>query len=622
MAVSSRFIQVHPDALVEWIWDDQFYYEDEYSIIRDIQNNVTSFAFSKTANDALNYNKIPQQLYLIDSLINKYGIADPSSKAFLQESKYANNQPSKFDKVKIWFPIHYTFPNSTGFMLKLSGLNYENSVPYNLANYFLDITVPGELTKIENESQPFRLNERLWGKSVTIYVPSLYDESRNRANNAPTLGTINYNITSGVLGLSQTSPIFIDFRYLSSKSTILGETTYLATPPLVANIPQAPEYNNLGVNIEEAADGDYYVINGIYNGSVGEFEVFMSALEQSGKRSYILYTITPSEENIPQEPLDIYVYQDFLKKISYRPIFKVTNTTAGIRVDMKIINAADSSVVTKSSELAIVGNAVAKYGRYVTSINVSGAIKPKLYNSKSDSIVLPPMELLNSHLKRKVNNKKTDIKYIPYPVLTDVHNIIAQDVSKANRTGAYSGFGDLSLTLTPFDNIVKIKIAKEVTQNGITPFVFPSSNSIIQMIFKSATAELRVPLYIESNEVNLAGGVLVFKITSTSQSQLKKIYQVNKNFYITITTNGIETSVYDGVFTLLEETPRVVKGLTSATNDTRDLTRPVLAQSIKSPALSAILNLPAQFNQVPAATSFIKQLTNTSLSKPQLSKLK
>ena len=66
MAVSSRYIQVHPDALVEWIWDDQFFYEDEYSVISDIQNNVTSFAFSKNAIDAANYNKIPQQLYLID----------------------------------------------------------------------------------------------------------------------------------------------------------------------------------------------------------------------------------------------------------------------------------------------------------------------------------------------------------------------------------------------------------------------------------------------------------------------------------------------------------------------------------------------------------------------------
>jgi hypothetical protein len=301
MAVNSRFIQVHQDAIIEWIWDDQFFYEDEYSIIKDVKNNETSFSFALNANDPLNYNKIPNQLYLVDSVINKFGIADPIVKPFLQETQYVNNQPSKFNKIKIWFPIYYTFPNSTGFYLRTYALNYENAVKYNLSNYFMDITIPGELTKIENEAQPFRLNEKLWGKSITLYVPSTYDEALNRINNAPTLGSINYNLTSGILGLSQTSPIYIDFRFLTSKSTVLGETTYLTTPPLVTNIPQAPEYNNLGVQITQATDGDYFVINGTFNNSIGEFELFMTALEENGKRSYILYAITVYEENIPQE---------------------------------------------------------------------------------------------------------------------------------------------------------------------------------------------------------------------------------------------------------------------------------------------------------------------------------
>jgi len=621
MAVSSRFIQVHPDALIEWVWDDQFNYEDEYSVIRDIQNNTTSFTFSKNANDPLNYNKIPQQLYLIDSLINKYGIANPETKTFLQESKYANNQPSKFDKVKIWFPIHYTFPNSTGFFVKLSGLNYENSVPYNFANYFLDITQGSELSKIYNESQPFRLNGRLWGKSVTIYVPSLYDESRQRVNNAPRLGTINYNLTSGVLGLSQTSPIFLDFRFLTTKSTVLGETTYLATPPLITSIPQAPEYNNLGVSIDAAKDGDYYLINGIYNGSIGEFDMFMEALAQTGKRSYILYTVTPIEENLPQDPLDIYVYQDFFKQISYRPIFKFANTSAAIRVDMKIINAVDSSVVTKSSEIALIGNSVAKYGKYVTSINVSGAIKPKLYNSKPDTLVLPSMELLNSHLKRKVNNVKTEIKYIPYPVLTNAVNIVAQDVTKPNRDGTFFGFGDLKLILTPFDNIFKMKVAKQVSSTTFEPFVFPSNNSIMQLIFKSATTELRVPLYMESNEVRLDGGILVFKITATSQPQLKKIYQTNKNFYITITTNGVETVVYDGVFALLSESPRVPKSTSVSGAFPQLAIRPNLNISALDTVLNSVENLPANLNVINKGDSMITQIVNTPLNALQFKRL-
>lgn len=92
---------------------------------------------------------------------------------------------------------------------------------------------------------------------------SVYAEANNRTNNAPTVGTINYNLTNGVLGLYTTSSIFIDFRFLTNKITILNETQYLTTPPLISALPQAPEYNNVSVNIQESTDGDYFIINGI-----------------------------------------------------------------------------------------------------------------------------------------------------------------------------------------------------------------------------------------------------------------------------------------------------------------------------------------------------------------------
>lgn len=618
MAVNSRFIQVHPDALIEWIWDDSFYYADNYSIIRDIQNNVTSFTFSADAVDTTNYNKIPQQLYLIDSLINKYGIADPTKKQFLQESQYSNPQPSHFNKVKIWFPIYYIFPNTTGFFLNISALNYENAVKYNLANYFLDISVAGELNKIINETQPFRLNERLWGKSIEIYVPSVYDEALLRVNNAPQLGSINYNLTNGTLGLSQTSPISIDFRFLTKKATILNETTYLTTPALVATIPQAPEYNNLAVDIEHATIGDYFLINGTYNGSLGDFDVFMNTLSTSGKNSYILYTITVSEDNIPQDPETRYIYQDFYKQQTYRPTFKFTNTVASIRVDMQLINSVDSSTITKSSEIAVVGNQIAKYGNYLSSINVSNAIQPKLYNSKPDTLTLPSMEVLNSHLKRKVNNVKTDIKYIPYPVLTNTYNIVVQDTNKTNINGIYYGFGDMQLVLTPFDNVIKIKVAEQVTSLSIKPFSFPSSNSVVQLVFKSATTELRESLYLESNEVDLSAGLLVFKIPATDQPQLKKIASTNTIFYITITTNGVETAVYDGTFALLQDQPRLSLGTIAA-----DVAPRFLTTTLPNNVSLSNISLPGNLTPKPVVTigTLISQINNNSLSTIQLKRL-
>lgn len=565
MASTSRFIRVHQDALIEWINDDSFFYEDEYSIVKDTQNGISSFSFSKNATDPVNYNKLPYQLYLIDTIINKFGIADPDTKPFLQEVKYANNAPSKFDKVKIWFPIHWTFPNLAGMFLKIWALNYENSTPYSLCNFYLDSTIPSEINKLTTEGDPLRLYDKLWGKSITLYIPSVYTEALNRTNNAPTLGTINYNLTSGQLGLSTTSPIFIDFRYLTAKQTTLGQVAFFTLPPLVTSIPQTPEYNNLAVQIVNADDGDYFKINGIYNGSIGEFDQFMSMLENLGKRSYLLYSITVFEETLPQSTKDVYVYKDFTKGIDdYRPVLKLTNTTASIQVEMKLINSVNGNVISKFTNIAITGSDIGKYGKNVTPINIEGAIKPKIYNSKPNNLVLPNHSVINKQIKKQFGTGTGEIKFVPYPVITNIANIVADQISGVTKGETFLGLGALTLSLTPFDNIIKLRIA-EKQGDAIKPMSFPSSNSQVQLVFKSAATELRVGLFMESNEVDLVQGILVFRISALDNNILKKIFETNRNFYVTITSNSIETSLYDGRFSLLEEVSRTIN--TNVTND-------------------------------------------------------
>lgn len=629
---NSRFLQVHPDAIIEYIWNDENFFEDEYSIIKDIKNNISSFTFSSNANEPDNYNKIPYQLYLVDQLTNKFGIVNPENKQFLQESKYVNNQPSLFDKIKIWFPLNYTFPNSSGFYINVSALNYDGTTKYNLSNFYLDITDNQQFNKIQNEINPFRLNERLWGKSITLYIPSVSFESQNRVNNQPQLGTINYNLTEGNSGLSQILPVYIDFRLIFNKQIVLGETIYTLTPSNILSLPQSPEYSNLGVSITEATDGDYFLINGTYNGTIGAFDSFMTTLEQSGLSSYILYNITIYEENLPQDTIQFYVYQDYFKQISFRPILKFTNTTATIRVDMQLIRITDSLTITKSTEIALIGNTIAKYGKYATPINISGAIKPKLYNSKPDTLVMPANDLLNSYLKRRTAKTiNTDIKYIPYPILTDVFNIVCQDSTIQNKTNKYFGFGELELIFTPFDNIFKLKVSKQVDANNTTAFKFPTTNSVIQLVFKAAINELRIPLYFESNEVDLNNGVLVFRISNLDYSILKTIYSINNKFYITMTSNGIETSVYNGIFNLLENLTSVSSNVI---NSEGNITAPVLiptnnvaTTTLKTPATQLSLMgetvkaVAVNATAAPLASPMLNAMSSISLSSVQLARL-
>lgn len=542
--INSRYLQVHPDAIIEYIWDDTNFINDDYTIIDDIKNSESSFVFNSTTQ----LNKIPQQLYSIDKIVNRLGIADPTQKQFLQQREYVNNNAVLFDKIKIWLPLNYNFQQFVGLYLRVFGLNFENKVEYNFSNFYIDITNPLHLNQIENDTT-FRYNEKLWGKSITLNIPSLYEQALNVTNNQPTPNTINHRLTNGVLGLSQTSPIFIDFRFLQTKNIILNETTYITTPIRIVSLPQTPEYNNLSVQIEPASDGDYFIINGLYNGTISGFNNFMSTLEQSGKQSYILYSITISEENIPQETKEIYVYKDFWKGIDdFRPVIKYSNTTASIRVDMKLINSIDNSMIMKSTEYVLLGNEVSKYGKILTGINVSNTFKPILYNSKPDMLVMPSKELLNSHLKRK-GIDKIEVKFVPYPVLTNIYNIVAS-VSDVNINEiTYKSIGNLNLQLNPFDNIITFNLAT-IKDNNIIPFKIDNSNSTVQLVFKSENTDLRIPLYLDSNGINFDLGILVFKIPQNNQEVLKRIKRENGKFYITLTTNGNENVIYYSEFNL------------------------------------------------------------------------
>ena len=78
------------------------------------------------------------------------------------------------------------------------------------------------MTKIEQQNllnfstNPLLFQETLWGKNISIDIPSPYSISRQSDNNLPTVSSINSYLTDG-LGLSQTSPVFIEFRFIERR---------------------------------------------------------------------------------------------------------------------------------------------------------------------------------------------------------------------------------------------------------------------------------------------------------------------------------------------------------------------------------------------------------------------
>ena len=392
----------------------------------------------------------------------------------------------------------------------------------------------------------------LWGKQITILIPALYAISNQRQNNIVIPNSVNYNLTGGI-GLSQQSPIFLEFSFINISQTINNVKTYLLAPQILTNVPQIPDFQQLGVMIQPATDGDYFQIFGVFNNNIADFNMWMNNSVYLGNNYYVNYIITTYEQNIRINSLVITVTNNFNNPTPFRPIIKNSSTTAVIDVEMDIIDAVDGSTIVRRASYGMLQDEVSKYSLNLTKINLASATLPRIYNLKS-AISSSSLSSISP-----VNNIET--VQVPFAVLISNVNLIAQSDNVVVGNTLYYGDGKIQILIKPFDNIIKFTIAQSViTQNNTTgPNYFDlTSYGQIQLVFKNSQIEDDFQIYTNNGDVNLANGVVVFLIPESKISDIRTIYASGINiFYITATQQNITTVIYSGLFELYDSVTNI-----------------------------------------------------------------
>jgi len=543
MAKISKFIKINDKTLMEWVFDNEQYVSENYKVVTNLNENKKRNFLSTT-----NINNKEHSLFKLDSVLKKYAVINTSKYNFLQEQDYGSS-PVQYDTVRLYFPTTYNFlfEGYVGLYLKIFSYGYYNKEIYELSNIFFDSTLTTS-SGLTNLAIPFMYDEQQWGKYYEFKIPSV-DYLSNQRNISSTGNTvwensINDNLTLGE-GLSQTSPIFVDFSYLNSKETVLGSTYYYASESYRTSFPKSPEYNTLAVNITESTEGDFFEIYGMYVGSRENLDNFIREMENKGRSIRIEYDIYLYEENLQTNLQTVSVTNDYTKKIYYRPILTISNTTAAIKVIMRVIDLVDMSTISRTSTIGL-NNNIQKYGKKLLSLNVQNLNKLKIYNAKPDEIVLGKDYFSG--------NVTTEIIKVNSPQLIEVGKII---INSPTSTTDYKGTGLLNLIITPFDNIIQFRIA-QIPTNSTTSFEQYDlsgilNNSEIVLIFKSDTESVEKYIYNEADN-DYQHGIINFKIVENDLSVLKKIYDKGYiNFYLTILSNKVKTLLYSGTFTFYED---------------------------------------------------------------------
>jgi hypothetical protein len=576
--MKSEFKKLHRDVLLEWIYDPTNVILEPFKIMRNSKDFINSYI---ATDSTVTNNSIYNQLFTVDASTNKYTVVDTSKFSFLNISEYVSPIAIRHDRLKIYFPSNYTFGEYQGIYLRLYTYDFRNKKFCEISNYFYDAT---DTTRndLNKRTSPLLYQDQVWDRYIELNVPSVFDVSLQRQGGVPISGSINQLLTDNQ-GLSQTAPIFIDFKFINKIVQVGNVKNYLLSQKITQQVPQIPKLEALGLYIEESNSGDYFEIYATYNKSFEEFVSFIDSSKLIGNYYYLEFLITLFEENIKGKSLTYKIENDFTEIVEFRPIIKYSTTTSIIDVEMKLINKSDGNIVVRKGAYGMKPDQLSKYLVNRKKINIRGAFKPKIYSKNQYSLY--KLDELG-----KFENPENELE-IPVPELIslndyfgkggrkDVPNINAQsgisgldgvggsEISKkviscfsnqalnrkeAKKIDNYHYMGILKIGIKPFDNLFKFILAYKFSNSSQLEPLDLTNCEIVKLIFRSDDVSIEFPEYF-SDETSAKYGMCQFLVNDNKFQDLKKLYaNGNVFFYITGINQGIRTVIYSGTFTILD----------------------------------------------------------------------
>jgi len=567
MSKVSKYVKLDKNILLEYIYNDSNLIGESYNILVNSKYRAQAYVAGSAS---ITNNTIANQLFKIDTLSNRYGLIDTNYYSFLQEKNYSAGNPIQHDTLKIHLPINWTFGEYLGFYVRVYAFDSFNMKTYDLSNFYFDMTNVNQTYLLNFSTPPLLFQEKLWGKNISIDIPSLNAISSQLNGTLAKEDSINYNLTNGD-GLSTTSPIFIDFHFINNIQTINNVSTYLLSSNSTTTISQAPEYENLGLVVEHATNGDFFEIYGIYADTIAGFKKFIDDSVALDRRYYVQYDITLYEQNIRGKTTTVTVTDNFNETIEYRPIIKYSTTTAIIDVEMRVIDSVDNTFIIRRASYGMLQDELSKYSLNMMKINVSNVSKPKIYNLKNsiNTGLIGGLSNTGGVLNLSNGSSNTNSTFntgqngvivetikVPYPVLVDRFNIIAKSDNALFDNKTFYGYGKIQILLYPFDNVVKFSIA--TGPDNKPEYLNMTGINEIKLVIKNDQNQFTFPLFIESGDIDLTIGQVIFRIPQNRFNDIKKIYDSGINlFYIVGTSQSTTSVIYTGLFKIYDNRSNV-----------------------------------------------------------------
>lgn len=591
MASTSKFLQLDPQVLVEYIYTDPLSPEiietDANGAKILVLNNPytnSNFIFNEDnpyvitgnlrARSVLPLNSTRSQYaYLTTSNVLNYLDYDTSIDSvneLLGQLITLPNVPTKaphYDTIRIHLVSGYSFEGlGEGFIFEAlvsdrnNNKNSLSSIVYRPADNYETLN-----------PTPFILGEKLYTKYIEIKVPAtswMTDEYLVDKTNPSTLSWI---FTSGN-GLKVQNTIELSLKYIAKTEKINGQTYFYPGEESRTSINIRDEYSNLYAVIEESSSGDYFELYGEYAGDI--YEDFILQLNNEPDTDItVLHDIQVLEQigtSFVKTSEQSFIQSDeFGVPYRFRPIIINSHIATSYRIlyTLRLLNKVDNSQIIRTIQYSSFD--VKKYGRRFRKLNL-GTVPSitKVYNTlpgdtqniilnndvsfnittEGGSTIVKQTEfVLGFRESVKVSASTSSVKTTPAVlqegdiVPTAEGSIVTVgdvplDIVSTTPTNKIYPQNEARITVSPFDDFVKFIFYDNSLQEatGATDpqlLDLSSVGTLYLSFFNSETNdEVRVSNYTNISGINPAQGEVVFKI---SKEDSKKILGfTSNNFYV------------------------------------------------------------------------------------------
>lgn len=611
MASTSKYIQLNPQILLEYIYQDPsaptvidtdlngarvmilnnsytntnfMFTEDNpyvptgnyrtYSAI-PINGNRTRYAYL-TTNDVLNYLDYDTNLPDVTSLLAQLTTPPNIPVEALQYDTVRLHLVSgySFASQGDGFIFEVQFTDKQGRKQNLTSIAYLNTDSYEVIN-------PDE----------FVVGERLYTRYIELKIPAVSYLNNVTISNPSVNTTLSYLMTYGA-GVASNTMVDFSLKTIVTTETINGYKYFLTGDDKSVSINRTDEYSGLSATIQESTNGDYFELYGEYNGDV--YEDFIVQLEQLPYTKIVVFHdvrvieqvgssfITTSENSFLQS-------ENFGVAYRFRPIVmnSATATSYSIEYTLRIFNTVDNSQITRQSQYSSFD--VKKYGRRIRKINLG--VEPnvaKVYNVLPDDkpvVNLTNYNRMNLYVQGDTTTVQTEfvtsfvdrnrisaslspVKIIPatrqpgdvIPTAPGQSMEVADiplNVEQIATTDKVYQQGEGPIGISPFDNFYQFIIYNNAISTalgvGEPQLVDLTQVGTIYINFFDQATGLKIKLksYTNIKQLNPVNGEVVFKIPSEESSKILGL--TDKTYYIStvLETGGgtsEETLLYTGTW--------------------------------------------------------------------------